>query len=174
MRGLYLEKSSYQTEFQMRHIDREVASPNREYAHMYKEYLELNNRKPRTTAKRMNEIRFILRVLPKDAKLATRRDIENAVIKIKNFISPTIIERLSIDARLVKPKITDFRSMIDVVLIDTAYNGKVFNITYSDVPEKKDDFVEGAYKLPIRKSKSVVAVKIIDMLGEEIILTKEI
>ena len=75
MRGLYLEKSSYQTEFQMRHIDREVASPNREYAHGYKEYLELNNRKLRITAKRMNEIRFILRVLPKDAKLATRRDI---------------------------------------------------------------------------------------------------
>jgi hypothetical protein len=82
VRGLYLEKSSYQTEFQMRHIDREVASPNREYAHGYKEYLELNNRKPRTTAKRMNEIRFILRVLPKDAKLATRRDIKNAVMAI--------------------------------------------------------------------------------------------
>ena len=82
LRGLYLEKSSYQTEFQMRHIDREVASPNREYAYRYKEYLELNNRKPRTTAKRMNEIRFILRVLPKDAKLATRRDVENAVMAI--------------------------------------------------------------------------------------------
>ena len=33
VRGLYLEKSSYQTEFQMKHIDKEVASPNREYAH---------------------------------------------------------------------------------------------------------------------------------------------
>ena len=103
-----------------------------------------------------------------------KRECENVVIKIKNFISPTIIERLSIDARLVKPKITDFRSMIDVVLIDTAYNGKVFNIAYSDVPEKKDDFVEGTYKLPISKGKKVIAVKIIDMLGEEIIVTKEI
>ena len=66
----------------MRHIYREVASPNREYAYRYKKYLELNNRKPRTTAKRMNEIRFILRVLPKDAKLATRRDVENVVMTI--------------------------------------------------------------------------------------------
>ena len=111
---------------------------------------------------------------PDAASLEIKREGENVVIKIKNFISPTIVERLSIDARLVKPKITDFRSMIDVVLIDTNYNGKVFNVAYSDVPEKKDDFVEGAYKLPIRKSKSVVAVKIIDMLGEEIILTKEV
>ena len=47
VRGLYLEKSSYQAEFQMRHIDMEVASPNREYAHKHKDYLELNNRKPR-------------------------------------------------------------------------------------------------------------------------------
>ena len=84
VRGLYLEKSSYQTEFQMRHIDREVASPNREYAHGYKDYLELNNRKPRTTAKRMNEIRVILRYLPPDAKLATKGDIGRAVLAINN------------------------------------------------------------------------------------------
>jgi DNA modification methylase len=111
---------------------------------------------------------------PDAASLEIKREGENAVIKIKNFISPTIIERLSIDAKLVKPKITDFRSMIDVVLIDTDYNGKVFNIVYSDVPEKKNDFVEGTYKLPISKSKKVIAVKIIDMLGEEIIITKEV
>lgn len=63
--------------------------------------------------------------------------------------------------------------MIDVVLIDTEYNGKAFNIKYSDVPEKKKDFVLGKYELDIPK-KTNVAVKIIDMLGEELIITKEI
>jgi hypothetical protein len=84
VRGLYLEKSSYQTEFQMKHIDKEIASPNRDYAHKYKDYLELNNRKPRTTAKRMNEIRVILRYLPPDAKLATKEDIGQVVLAINN------------------------------------------------------------------------------------------
>ena len=83
VRGLYLEKSSYQTEFQMRHIDREVASPNREYVHRYKGYLELNNRKPRTTAKRINELRFILEYLLPGAKLATLEDMER-IVKIIN------------------------------------------------------------------------------------------
>ncbi len=68
---MYLEKGAYLTESQMKHIDRGVQEPNRTYAHKYKDYLELNNRRPRTTAKRINELRFILKRLPQDAKLAT-------------------------------------------------------------------------------------------------------
>ncbi len=44
--------------------------------------MELNNRKARTIARRLGDLRFILRVLPKDAKLATRKDIENVVMAI--------------------------------------------------------------------------------------------
>ena len=64
--------------------------------------------------------------------------------------------------------------MIDVVLIDTHYDGEVFNIHFSDVPEKKTDFVKGKYELEIESGKRTVAVKIIDMLGEEIIMMKEV
>ena len=64
--------------------------------------------------------------------------------------------------------------MIDVVLIDTDYNGDVFNIKYSDVPSKNTDLIEGKYSLDVRKEKSIVAVKIIDMLGEEVIISKKI
>ncbi len=64
--------------------------------------------------------------------------------------------------------------MIDVILVDTDYNGKVFNIKYSDVPEKKKDLVEGKYELDIPKKKTTIAVKIIDMLGEEALITEEI
>ena len=38
--------------------------------------------------------------------------------------------------------------MVDVVLIDIAYNGEIFNITLSDVPERNDDLVTGSYQLP--------------------------
>ena len=30
-----------------------------------------------------------------------------------------------------------WRSMVDCVMIDTDYDGKVFNMVFSDVPEKK-------------------------------------
>jgi len=65
--------------------------------------------------------------------------------------------------------------MIDVVLIDNNYNGKVFNIALSDVPEKKNDLVKGKYEIELPKKKEpTIAVKIIDMLGEELLITKEL
>lgn len=59
-------------------------------------------------------------------------------------------------------------------MIDTAYDAKVFNITLSDVPEKKSDLVKGRHELPSPKSHTTVAVKIIDMLGEEVLVLKEV
>ncbi len=57
-------------------------------------------------------------------------------------------------------------------MIDSHYDGEVFNITLADVPEKKNDLVEGAYSLPIEGSASI-AVKIIDMLGEEVMIVEK-
>lgn len=53
-------------------------------------------------------------------------------------------------------------------MIDAAYDGKVFNVVLSDRPEKKTDLVQGSYELPAPNSETTVAVKIIDMLGEEV------
>lgn len=114
---------------------------------------------------------------PAEAKIKILLSAQNdkmAIIEIQDFISPTIIERLNIDNKLFKIKIPDFRSMIDTVLIDNNYDGKTFHIVYSDVPEKKSNFVIGKYEIEIPKSKTKIAVKIIDMLGEEVIVVKEI
>ena len=111
---------------------------------------------------------------PLEAKIDVERREKTAIIEIKEFISPSIIERLNEPESLVKVTIPDFRSMIDVVLIDSNYNGKVFNITCSDVPEKKKDLVVGNYEIIIPSDKTVIAVKIIDMLGEEILILNEI
>lgn len=59
-------------------------------------------------------------------------------------------------------------------MIDPAYDGQVFNIALSDVPEKKNDLVAGVYGIPAPNGNTSVAVKIVDMLGEEVLFTKEV
>ncbi|MCX6822050.1 MAG: site-specific DNA-methyltransferase [Candidatus Aenigmarchaeota archaeon] len=111
---------------------------------------------------------------PVRAKIEVKRKENKVIIKLKDFISPSIIERLNNSEQLIKVKIPDFRSMIDVVLVDTDYNGKIFNIVYSDIPEKKTDFIKGSYELDIPKKETTIAIKIIDMLGEEVLITEKI
>lgn len=108
------------------------------------------------------------------AKVSFKRIKDSVKITIDNFISPTIIERLNQQEGPLRPQITEWRSMVDCVMIDPTYDGKVFTIALSDVPEKKNDFVKGEYEIVVPKGKALVAIKIIDMLGEEIIVTKEI
>ena len=55
--------------------------------------------------------------------------------------------------------------MVDCVMVDSSYEGEVFNVSLADVPSKKTDFVTGRYEIPGPEGKTTVAVKIIDMLG---------
>lgn len=73
-----------------------------------------------------------------------------------------------------KAQITDWRAMVDSVMIDTAYDGQVFNVALADVPERKADLVSGRYELPSPAGPTTVAVKITDMLGEEVLITKRL
>jgi hypothetical protein len=112
---------------------------------------------------------------PSQAEIEIKRVGKDKVkIKITSFISPTIIKRLELEPGLLQKKIPDFRSMVDVVLVDTNYDGEVFKIGFSDVPEKQSDLVKGEYELEITEKPTKVAVKIIDMLGEEFLVTKQI
>lgn len=95
-----------------------------------------------------------------------------ASVVIKDYFSPTILKRLDLDRTVFDEQITDFRAQIDVVLIDTDYNGKTFNICISDVPEKKKDFVKAKYEFEIKNKKQKIAVKIIDMMGEEVLIVE--
>ena len=54
------------------------------------------------------------------------------------------------------------------------YDGRLFNVVLADVPEKKSDFVQGKYTLAAPTNETTVAVKIIDMLGEEVLLTEQL
>jgi len=62
----------------------------------------------------------------------------------------------------------------DLAKIDTACKGRVFNVALSDMPERKADLIAGRYELPAPKGPTGVAVKITDMLGEEVLVMAEI
>jgi DNA modification methylase len=105
------------------------------------------------------------------AEVKVERTEKGIEVTIESFISPTIIERLKQQAGILAPQIDDWRAMVDSVMIDSAYNGEVFNVVLADVPEKKSDLVEGKYSLPAPDGETTVAVKITDMLGEEVLIT---
>jgi hypothetical protein len=109
---------------------------------------------------------------PASARVHITRGDGQIHVQIQDFVSPTIIERLAQQSGVLKPQIEDWRAMVDCVMIDPAYNGEVFNVALSDVPAKKDDLVRGAYTLPAPNGETTVAVKIIDMLGEEVLVTE--
>ena len=60
--------------------------------------------------------------------------------------------------------------MVDSVMIDPAYDGNVFNTVLTDLPERKQDLVRGRYELQAPKGKTVVAVKVTDKQGEELLV----
>ena len=112
---------------------------------------------------------------PAQARVKVSRSNGKLTIDVQDFISPTILERLQEQAGpLLAPKITDWREMVDSVMIDPAYDGKVFNIALADVPERKQDLVQGLYELPAPNGRTVVAVKVTDMLGEEVLAQQEV
>lgn len=111
---------------------------------------------------------------PARAQVRIERREGTLLIEIEDFISPTIVERLEMDVPLFKAQIPDWRAMVDVIVIDTSYNREVFNIALSNVPERKDDLVNGRYELPAPEERTTVAIKITDMLGEEVLVTQDV
>lgn len=107
------------------------------------------------------------------ADVAVTREGEKLVVEVRDVISPTIIQRLNLEQGVFRAQIADWRAVVDCILIDPQHDGKVFTVTLSDVPERKQDLVLGRYELPAPPVGSTVAVKIIDMLGEEIVVVSQ-
>ncbi|MYK22320.1 site-specific DNA-methyltransferase [Candidatus Poribacteria bacterium] len=110
---------------------------------------------------------------PASAAVDFERNGESVKITIADYISPTILARMDIDRTIFDEQIDDFRAQIDCVLIDTDYTGEHFKIVESDLPKKKEDFVDGEYTVSLPRSDARVAIKIIDMLGEETVVTEQ-
>lgn len=119
----------------------------------------------------------IIRHEPMSARVRIERQDDRLLVEIEDVLSPSILQRLSLQEGLFRAEVTDWRAVVDCVLIDTAYNGEVFNVALADVPERKQDLVTGRYALPVPDAwptEARVAVKIIDMLGEELIVEERL
>ncbi len=120
----------------------------------------------------------IIKHEPLSAQVSAQRVGEGAdaqlVVELQDVVSPTIMQRLNLEQGVFRAQITDWRAVVDCILIDTQFDGQVFNVTLADVPERKQDLVNGRYELPAPPAGSTVAVKIIDMLGEELVVTTAI
>ncbi len=109
---------------------------------------------------------------PLVASVSVKRLKNKLKITINDVYSPSIVQRLNMDDGLFRAQIDDWRAVVDCIMIDLNYDGEIFNVALSDIPARKQDLVEGEYELDLPPDKTTVAVKIIDMLGEEVILTE--
>ena len=109
---------------------------------------------------------------PPFAEVKIAKKGKKASVVISDYVSPAIFARLAIDDGVLKKTIGDFRAQIDYVLIDADYNGEHFNICQRDIPARKKDFICGEYEVAIPHTAAKVAVKIVDMLGEEFLFVK--
>ncbi len=106
----------------------------------------------------------IIESKPAEYEIGIKRNGNMAEIEIKNYLSHQILQKMNLQQDIFETEIKDFRSQIDYVLIDTNYNGDIFCVCHGDVPKRKRDFIEGKYN---QISVGKIAVKIVDMLGEE-------
>lgn len=107
---------------------------------------------------------------PLTAQVSVQRDGDKLVVAVEDVFSPTIVQRLNLEQGVFRAQITDWRAVVDCILIDIQHDGQVFNVTHADVPARKQDLVAGRYELPAPPASSTVAVKVIDMLGEELVV----
>lgn len=99
---------------------------------------------------------------------------DKLIVAIDEVVSPSIIARLDLQEGVFRAQIPDWRAVVDCILIDANHDGSIFNVTLADVPERKQDLVAGRYQLAAPPVGTVVAVKVIDMLGEERIVSLSI
>lgn len=92
-------------------------------------------------------------------------------VRVDDVISPSILERLSGQEGILTARVDGWRAMVDSVAIDTAYDGQVFDVDVIDIPGPAD-VVDGTYDLEAPGGDSPAAVRITDMLGEEILVVE--
>jgi hypothetical protein len=91
-------------------------------------------------------------------------------VVVHDFMSPSIIEQLRGQEGVLSPRIEDWRAMVDSVMMGASSDGETFHITLADIPERRADLVEGAYEVELPARSTAAAVRITDMLGEEVLV----
>jgi DNA modification methylase len=114
-----------------------------------------------------------------EARIEVKAKDKKLSVELKDFFSPILMRKLEIENEKVlkkdhKAKVEDFKQIIDSVAIDVDYNGKLFNAEVVDLPEKKE-VIKAKYSWEYqKKGKYTVAIKVVDVLGEEYFETFEV
>ena len=107
-----------------------------------------------------------------EAKIEAKAKDKKLSVELKEFYSPILMRKLELENGKVlkkdhQAKVADFKQIIDSVAVDVDYNGKLFNAEIIDLPTKKE-LIKAKYNWEYpKKGKYTVAVKIVDVLGEE-------
>ncbi len=107
-----------------------------------------------------------------EAKIEVKAKDKKLTVELKDFYSPILMRKLEIENEKVlkkdrKARVEDFKQIIDSVAIDVDYNGKLFNAEVMDLPDKKE-VIKAKYSWEYtKKGKYTVAIKVVDVLGEE-------
>ncbi len=107
----------------------------------------------------------VVDILRDKSQLEFKRDsearlaIKDGHLEIERFYPMNLLQKLS----LQKEQVTDWREMVESIMVDWNYDGAVLQPVELDVPEK-NDLVSGRYKVP--EDAGTVRVKITDLLSE--------
>jgi hypothetical protein len=104
------------------------------------------------------------------ATLRLARRGATLVVAIEDFVSPAITERLVAAGRSAE----HWKAMVEAVAIDPAYDGRIFHGVVWDAPARDAEVVRGVYELPAPAGATTVAVRIVDRLGEEVLVTRRL
>lgn len=88
-------------------------------------------------------------------------EIEDGHLVIKQFYPLNLMQKLS----LQQENVTDWREMVESVMIDWNYDGAIITEPQVDIPDK-NGLVKGRYKVPAGASN--IRVKITDLLSESL------
>ena len=109
---------------------------------------------------------------PPEAQIEVAVDKNILKVELKDFFSPLLVQKLQLEneKRLKEESITKieaFKQIIESVTIDVNYDGKLFNAEIMDLPDKKSE-IKAVYEYKYTTTgTNTVAIKIIDVLGEE-------
>ncbi len=107
----------------------------------------------------------VVDILRDKSQLEFKRDseaclaIKDGYLEVDRFYPMNLLQKLS----LQKEQVTDWREMVESIMVDWNYDGAILQPVELDVPDKKE-LVSGRYKVP--EDAGTVRVKITDLLSE--------
>jgi DNA modification methylase len=112
-----------------------------------------------------------------EAQIMAIRNPDDAAevnVQILEVVSPGVAALLATSKGNDHRPVNDWRAVVDCVAIDPCYDGQVFRPTIVDAPLKKSAQVKGSYSFKTPVAPGQVAVRITDVLGEEILIIRGI